>query len=374
MEVLVVTSAQHPAVRTPVEVIEGIEHRRTPPYMGGYRALWREWHLMRRLQPMVARAATEWRPDVIHAHSPVLVGCPALQVARRLRLPFVYEVRDLWENASVDRGRFRHNSLQYRLAQALESFVLNRSRAVVTICDTLRTELTTRMNTREGIHVVPNGVDVSAFSPGPELSCLRDRLRLENKRVLLYAGAFQPYEGLPVLIEAMAAVVTRVPQAHLLIVGGGSAQSAPEPASTEHTLRTMVVARGLASHVTFAGQVPHAEVAGYYSLADVVVYPRIRTRTTALTTPLKPLEAMACGRAIVISDLPPMRELVIEGVTGLSFPPGDASALADRCLALLRNPVLRNSLGVAARQFVTAHRQWSAVTARYKEIYARIVS
>lgn len=373
LEVLVVTSAQHPNRSASVEAIEGIEHRRTPTYQGRNWTLWREWHLMRRLRREVSRAVREWKPDIIHAHSPVLVGLPALREARQLRLPFVYEVRDLWENASVDRGRFRHGSPQYRLARAAESFVMQRSSAIVTICEALRTELATRITTPATIHVVANGVDVSAFSPQPEAKSLREELGLRGKRILLYAGAFQPYEGLSVLVEAMTAVLARVPKAHLLIVGGRPTGSILEPTSIEEALRALVLKRGLGESVTFTGQIPHAEVPGYYALAEAVVYPRLRTNTTALTTPLKPLEAMASGRAIIVSDLPPMRELVTERVTGLCCPAGDAGALAARALELLENSQLRQSLGTAARRFVTAERQWTTLTARYDEVYKHVL-
>ena len=97
--------------------------------------------LMRNLERQVESAAREMRPDIIHAHSPVLVGLPALRVARRLGLGFVYEIRDLWENASVDRGRFGAGSPMYRIARKLDSHVLSRADAVVTICDLLKAEL-----------------------------------------------------------------------------------------------------------------------------------------------------------------------------------------------------------------------------------------
>jgi PEP-CTERM/exosortase A-associated glycosyltransferase len=368
-DLLVVTSAQHPNGNAVVEAIEGIEHRRTPSYHGRSWTLWREWRLMSALKREIVRAASEWKPAIIHAHSPVLVGMPAQQVARHLGIPFVYEVRDLWENASVDRGRFGQDSLQYRLARAAESYVLRRAGAVVTICQALRGELETRMSAPASLHVVANGVDVTAFSPQPEDGALRDRLGLRGKRVLLYAGAFQPYEGLPVLIQAVAALISPVPQAHLVIVGGTPLQAAPEAGSAEEALRKMVHVLGLGSRVTFTGQVPHSDVAAYYSLADAVIYPRLRTNTTALTTPLKPLEAMASGRAVVVSDLPPMRELVVERVTGLCFPAGDAAALADRCRELLESAELRESLGAAARRFVTSERQWTSLTAGYEGAY-----
>jgi hypothetical protein len=99
---------------------------------------------MRNLERQVEQVARQFRPDVIHAHSPVLVGLPALRVARRLGVGFVYEIRDLWENASVDRGRFSAQSPLYHVARRLETHVLSRADAVVTICDLLKTELAPR--------------------------------------------------------------------------------------------------------------------------------------------------------------------------------------------------------------------------------------
>ena len=120
---------------------------------------------MRNLERQVEIAAREVRPDLIHAHSPVLVGLPALRVAQRLGLGFVYEIRDLWENASVDRGRFGAESPMYRVARRLESHVLSRADAVVTICDLLKTELQPRAGRPDKVHVVANGVDAHAFAP-----------------------------------------------------------------------------------------------------------------------------------------------------------------------------------------------------------------
>src|SRR4029078_2592297 len=104
-------------------------------------------------------------PDVVHAHSPVLVGLPALRTAHDRGIPCVYEIRDLWENASVDRGKFGYNSPQYLLARALETYVVTHADAVVTICQTLRRELASSIRDPLRLFVVENGVDVTAFQP-----------------------------------------------------------------------------------------------------------------------------------------------------------------------------------------------------------------
>ena len=142
LQVAVATSMQQPGENRD-EILAGVEYFRTeqsgvgPPPM-------REIQLMSALHSTVQRAADKFGPDLIHAHSPILVGMPALRVARELGVPFVYEVRDLWENASVDRGRFKMNSIAYRTTRYLETRLIRKADGVVTIGETLRNELQPR--------------------------------------------------------------------------------------------------------------------------------------------------------------------------------------------------------------------------------------
>lgn len=371
LDPIVVTSSRQPdSVEGQVDMIDGTPHFRTGPHAEPALPILRERALMRRLQERIERVIEESRPHIVHAHSPVLVGLPALLAARKHGLPFVYEIRDLWENASVDRGKFRHNSPLYRLARGLETYVLKRADTVVTICDALRWDVTTRVSDPHKVFVVGNGVDTGVFDPASVRvpKDLRRQWRLDGKRVIAYVGTFQPYEGLDLLIRAMPAILSRAPNAHVLIVGG----SAGESTAVEQALQARVASLGLEPHVTFTGRVPHATVKSAYAIADVVVCPRLLTRTTALTTPLKPLEAMALGRALVISDVPGMRELVRDGETGIAFPAGDAGGLADACLRLLEDPALRRALGQRAHAWVLEHRQWPTLVARYSDIYMRL--
>lgn len=375
-DVKVVTSAQHPNPVAPREVIDGVEHRRTPTYTGRMWPLWREWQLMRRLRREVEATVAEWRPDVLHAHSPVLVGLPALRVARRHRIPLVYEVRDLWENARVDQGRLGHGSTLYWLARRVETHVLTHADAVVTICETLRAELAPRLGPGGDAHVVANGVDVQAFVPRAPDETTREEYNLGGKCVVLYVGTFQPYEGLELLVRSFSHVRSRLGHAHLLIVGGSSRlayQGASARGSQEEVLARVIDELQLGSHVTLTGLVPHDEVGKLYSIADCVVYPRILTPTTALTTPLKPLEAMAMRLPVIVSDVPPMTELVRSGETGLTFAAGDATALAECCLELLSDPVLRERLGRKAREYVVVERQWPHLVQRYRAVYEKVL-
>lgn len=353
-----VTSAQHPFDGEMEEVIHHIEFLRTRPLEGRLYPGLRELRLMRALQRRVREAIQRWQPELIHAHSPVLVGLPALIEARRHRVPFVYEVRDLWENASVDRGKFGYDSPPYHAARGLETLVFRRADAVVAICEALREELAPRVGKRTALHVVGNGVDASGFTPAIDDTAVRERWSLQGKRVFGYLGTFQPYEGLAVLIDALPAIIARVPEAHCVIVGGDADE-----------LRQQVARLGVGASVTFTGRVPHDQVHGLYAVAEVMVYPRLSTRTTELTTPLKPLEAMAMARPVVISDVKAMRELVRDGDTGAIFRAGDASDLADKVVGILSDRERARRLGDNARAWIERERDWPALVGRYRDIY-----
>ena len=368
LEPIAVTSAQQPFGNNACDhEIEGIVHHRTAPVTAPRFPLARERALMRALQTRTESTIRRTRPDVVHAHSPVLVGLPALRAAREYGIPFVYEVRDLWENASVDRGKFAYGSLSYRAARALETYVLRHADEVITICESLRAELAARTNRR--VTVVPNGVDPNHLRQPDDCADLRRRWGLNSHRVLAYVGTYQPYEGLDLLIRALPAVLRDAPDVKLLIAGG-----AADGAAVEVGLRAIARDLGVADAVMFAGRIPHQLVAAAYSAADVLVYPRVLTRTTALTTPLKPIEAMAMGRPVVASDVPAMMELVRHGRTGLLFRAGAVDDLARQCLLLLEHPDFAASLGALARDWALRTRQWSTLVSTYQGVYRDLVA
>ncbi len=361
----VVTSAQHPNGESLREAIDGRNYLRTPSQPARKTGL-RELGMMHALKNTIERAVREFRPDVIHAASPVLVGLPALRVARKHKLPFVYEVRDLWENASVDRGKWEYDSLPYRGARALETILFKKSDAIIAICDALRAEIAPRIGKNTELHVVPNGVESSLFVSRPPVQSVLEQWNLHDKTLLGYIGAFQPYEGLETLIAAMPAIAKDIPNAHLMITGGGNA--------LEAELHELVRSKNLSNLITFTGRVPHEVVQDMYSVVDLMVYPRISTRTTELTTPLKPLEAMALGIPVMLSSTQAMRELVRTGDTGYAFPPGDADKLAESAIEALKNPEERKRRAKNARRYVEEERHWPSIVADYQAIYADAIA
>jgi PEP-CTERM/exosortase A-associated glycosyltransferase len=367
-ETVHVTGSKHTAPGPPEEVVDGLRFYRTPRRNGRlFRLpLLSQWEvvdgLRRRLDEVIARE----RPDVLHAHSPSLDGAAAIAAGRRHRLPVVYECRAFWEDAAVDHGTAREGGLRYRLTQAHETRVFRNADAVTCICEGLRRDIVGRGIPAEKVTVIPNAVDIEAFSmerkPDAELAA---RLGIAGRPVLGFIGSFYGYEGLSLALDALALLRPRMPELRLLLVGGGPQASA---------LEDEVARLGLADAVVFTGRIPHAEVARYYDLVDAFVYPRLSMRLTDLVTPLKPLEAMAQGRLVVASDVGGHRELIRDGETGVLFPAGDAAALARAVESLFASRDRWPALQAAGRRFVEQERNWRASVARYEAVYARAIA
>jgi len=306
------------------------------------------------------------RPDVLHAHSPVLNALPALWIGRRHQVPVVYEMRASWEDAAVDHGTTTEGSLRYRLSRGLESFALRRADQVTTICEGLVGDIAMRGIPSERITVIPNAVDASLFRFGVEADpALRRSLGLDGATVIGFAGSFYGYEGLSLLIEAARALLPRHPTLRVLLVGGGPQEGA---------LRAQAGAAGISDRVIFTGRVPHAEVQRYYELIDVLAYPRLPIRLTELVTPLKPLEAMAQGRMFVASDVGGHRELIRHGETGFLCRAGDAVALEEALDDVLTHRERWPRIRTQARRFVEVERTWTSSVARYREVYRRAMT
>jgi len=277
----------------------------------------------------------------------------------------VYEIRAFWEDAAVDHGTTTENSLRYRTTRALETRALRKVDHAFTICEGLRADIVARGIPADRVTVIPNAVDIEAFAAGQAPSTVvREKLKLSSDPVIGFIGSFYAYEGLDLLVEAMPLVLAQVPDARLLLVGGGLQEKA---------LKEQVRAMHLESRVMFSGRVPHSEVQHYYDAVDVLAYPRHSMRLTELVTPLKPLEAMAQQRLFVASDVGGHRELVEHGKTGILFKAGDTKALAKAVVDLLGNTALQPRLKAAGRHFVEEVRNWRNSVANYAPVYERLV-
>jgi PEP-CTERM/exosortase A-associated glycosyltransferase len=360
-----VTSVRHPLPGPAVEVADGLTFYRTPAISDAPSPV-REWREIAALRKTVAAVAAQFQPDILHAHSPVLTALAVEPVARARSIPLLYEIRAFWEDAAVGNGTGREGNLKYRLVRALESRTVRRADAVAVICEGLRSDLIARGVAADKIMVSPNGVDLALFGdPPPRDSALAAALGIaDGDPVIGFIGSFYDYEGLDIAISAMPRLTAAVPGVRLLLVGGGPMEAA---------LQAQAASSPAASHIHFVGRVPHDMVERYYSLIDVLVYPRKAMRLTELVTPLKPLEAMAQGRLVAASSVGGHRELIDDGETGTLFAPDDPAALADAVAALLTDRSGWDQRRAVARKYVERDRNWSSNIRRYEPVYQRLL-
>ena len=354
------TSPKQGRTEAAEEEVDGLLFHRTPATAAGLPIVG-EIQLMRATERRLLELVDGLRPDVLHAHSPVLNAIPALRVGRRLGIPVVYEVRAFWEDAAVDHGTTSEGSARYRATRALESWALARVDHVFTICEGLRGDIVARGIPAAKVTVIPNAVNVDNFQLSGEADpALRRRLGLEGDVVVGFVGSFYAYEGLDLLVGALPRMLQAEPRLKLLLVGGGPREAA---------LKAQAEKLGVSQRVVFTGRVPHAEVSRYYDQIDLLAYPRHSMRLTELVTPLKPLEAMAQGRIFVASDVGGHHELIRDGETGVLFAAGNESALADAVLQTLADRERWPAMRAAGRRFVEQERNWKNSVARYAAAY-----
>ena len=307
----------------------------------------------------IIEVAKEENAEIIHAHVPYRVGIPALRAARKLGLPFFYEMRGMWEESAVASGRWKSGGLAYRRFRRMETKVLRAADNVICISETLRQEAVSRGVNEDKISVVPNAVDAKVVREESNLFHEMKEI-LEDKLVVGYIGSLRELEGVDLTAEAVSILNQKGVDASFFVLSSESGQ---------HDLRAYCKELGIAENSHIVGPVPHDQVAPFYDLIDVFVVSRPNSRVTTLVTPLKPFEAMLAGRALVMTDLPALAEIVSDGKTGLLYPPGNIEKLADSIEELLNDKDKREELGGAASQWIIQNRTWTSVIQNVPEHY-----
>jgi glycosyltransferase involved in cell wall biosynthesis len=341
--------------------VDGVPYHRLLPWVmpGRMDALY-ETHLRR-----AARLTRDLRPSVLHAASNYANALIALALRDATGLPVVYEVRGFWEDTWLSRHAGTADLTQsdrYRRTRALETHCMAAADLVVTLGEAMREEILARGVAEDKVIIVPNGVSEEFLRPLPDGTALRTALGVApGEHVVGLVSSLVAHEGIGTLLEAVKILGDRGVPARALIVGDG-----PERTALERR------AAALGVNAIFTGRVPMRAVREYHAVLDVFVVPRTPDRVCQLVTPLKPVEAMASGLPVVVSAVRALEEIVSDRVTGLTSPPLDAGALADRLQELLRNPDRRAALGASAREWVARDRTWAHNAVRYRDAYERL--
>ena len=363
MEVEVLTSPKQAEHNNEDYTIDNISYGRTsfnPKNPLQKISYTKELYFMQRVEACLKDRFCEELPDIVHAHSPLLNLWPAYMYARANNLPVVYEVRAFWEDAAVERGMTKENSLRYNLSKKLETLLMNRADQIVTLSEPMREEIITRGIDRSKVHIVPNAVDAIQYATRKPKKVLLKKYNLNNSRVIGFIGSFYHYEGLDLLIKAYKLISQNRKNVKLLLVGDGDDRKILEKMAANFDLRDPII---------FTGEIDYEEMLDYYSVLDIAVFPRKKLRLTELVCPFKLIEAMATSTPVVGSNVGGIREYIDDGITGLLANTDDYCDLAQKIETLLTNSSLYGKLREEGRKAVLKRWNWPTVVRKYQEIY-----
>ncbi len=303
----------------------------------------------------VLAACIDFQPDVVQFRS-LWDAYPLL----RWRAQSAQSFRMVYELHGLPEYELEHHFED--LAPALLAKIKAQQAAVFQGADVILAPSTVHLDylAQQGVPAarcfqVPNGVDTEHFAPATHPSANAEILQL------VYVGTLAPWQGLEHLLEALAQVPTPF---QLKLVGKGQ----------RHWVRDLLT-RAFQLHVSHSvdlvGPVAYAQVPGYLQQADIALAPLDRSDRNCVQgcMPLKILEYMACGCAIIASDLPVNRALLRHGHNALLYAPEDPVALAAALQRLAEDPVLRHRLGTQARQDAEQHFAWRQGFAQMAAIY-----
>ena len=321
------------------------------------------------LEAELRRLGPEW----VVAASDYMTALPALIAARRLGLPFLYEVRGFWEVTRQSREPGFERSEDFRIQGLLDAEVARRADHVFTLTGPMRDELVRRGVNPATITLLPNSCDPERFAPRARDAALAARLGIPaSVPVIGYIGAFVQYEGLEDLVAAGAMLRGRGRDFRLLLIGGETTSGAGKgPVTAE--IERIAAETGLGDRLIMPGRVPHEEVAAYYSLIDIAPFPRKPQPVTEMVSPMKPLEALAMEKAVVVSSVAALTEMIADGETGLIFAKGDVASLAEVLDRLIGDRGLRARLGRNGRDWAVRQRTWAEMGRRVRATLEALV-
>jgi colanic acid biosynthesis glycosyl transferase WcaI len=286
------------------------------------------------------------RPDVIIGTSPqLLVALSGWWLAFGKRVPFVFEVRDLWPESLSAVGAADETSLLHRSLSAVANFLYRRSDHIVVVTPAFKQYLVQHrhLNDRK-ISVVENGVETALFAPSPSAAnaALRAELGAEGKFLVCYAGTMGMAHGLETLLDAATSLQRQRKQVLFLLIGEGS---------EKERIKSLAQSRGLAN-VRFLDQQPREKIPGLISASDACLVLLKKNDIFKTVIPTKMLEFMSCASPVVLGVEGQSRAILEEAGAGLVVEPQNSEALAQAINQLAANPELRHGFGQNGREYV----------------------
>ena len=284
------------------------------------------------------------KPDVIIATSPqLLCALSGWWLAWWKRVPFVFEVRDLWPESLTAVGVGSEKSSLHRSLRALANFLYRQADRVVVVSPAFKDHLVRYcMVPAAKIDIVENGVETDLFRFDPPDKEARKQLKIEDRFLICYIGTMGNAHGLETLIAAAEELQTVAPNAMFLLIGEGAEKK---------RIVELAAARRLAN-LRFLGQQPREFIPAYVSAADLCLVMLKKTELFKTVIPTKMLEYMACERPVIVAVDGQARQIVEEADAGVYAEPENSKALVQAILDLAANPERRRQMGANGRSHI----------------------
>jgi glycosyltransferase involved in cell wall biosynthesis len=304
-------------------------------------------------------------PDLVIATSPqLLVALSGWWLAKCKRVPFVFEVRDLWPESLAAVGMGRESSLLYGALSKIAGFLYRRCDHVVVVTPAFKDHLVEHWQVpREKISVIENGVETQLFAPTAPAD-MRRKLGIDEKFVVSYIGTMGMAHGLETVLEAAAQLREHSPEILFLLLGEGS---------EKERLALLAGERGL-SNVRFLDQKPREKIPAYICASDVCLVLLKKNELFKTVLPSKMLEFMSCGRAVILGVDGQARGILEEARGGLAIDPENARALANAICLLASNRKMAEAMGQEAREYIVRNFSRQQTAERYIRVLERMLN
>lgn len=347
----------------PITLVDGIEHHHLDLGDVGLENMpadsWLEafaqtaYETMRKVRPRVLHVSSGRR-----GYETALV---ALALKRKTGIPLVYEVRSFFESNWTPDIEWEESGEVFLRRVAVEKLCMDGADVILTLGEAMKSVLVESGIDSRKIRLIPNGVQDEMLEDAPLPPDLKRQVGIEGFRTFGYVSNMDHYrESQETLIEACAILAKSRSDVACVLVGSGPRRA---------HLESLADSLGIRSKVFFVGSIEHEQIANYYRLIDIFVVPRVDERAARYVTPLKPYEAMALKRPVVVSDLPALREVVHAPDRGRVFPPGDAPSLASILTALFDDPESTNAMASRGHRWVKENRRWIQNGPRYRAAF-----
>jgi len=346
------------------ESVEGIELLRTWVYCAANKGFFRRVlnFLSFFFSSLILGALLTRKPDVVIGTSPqFFCAVSAYLLSRVKRVPFVFEVRDIWPQSAVEMGALKNRWL-IRALEAIEMYLYRHAMLIVPVAESTRDYLIGKGVAPEKIKIITNGVDaayLASASVTPE--DVRRQLNLEDKFVVSYIGTHGMAHALQVVLN-VAKRFSGDSEVHFLFVGEGAEKQKLKQLAERLSL----------GNLTFLDEQPRERLLGFYRASDVSLVPLRRLAIFQKVLPSKLFELMGVGCPIICSVEGEAARLVAAAEAGLCIEPENEDALFAAINRLRAEPELRKRMSASGRQFVKANYLRSALAEKYLAVVSQV--